>query len=412
MRVPPPRRAGGGGGRRRGRRCGRGLILRGRPGMVRAALLTRMSTETEPSLGRVRSRSPRFGVGQIGGDGDGGPPAASISATVSWMVPACAGPIALRCGRRRRRPPLQRRSGWRSPCRSPARPRDRLPPCCRDAPCRGTLETAPRTRPSAPAADGDGPGAERLGQGRALAHSASCGASRGQRSNSCQRPRPGRSTRCRARAARRVGSSGAARRLVRRSCGDGGVGRAAAEHQRGDVKAARVGVGEAGNDFARAGAVRLHPSLHRGDELLRVLGQEAVPVGRVALATAPPSSGRRDRLHTTVPRGGHRRSAVVGRQPHEAEHAAADPPHARARWRRRGDGWPRARTPASRPSLRRSPRVPCRASSADPARTSACISDSDSPRKHTSDSPQFGRSQMTTRLPCSANATASSRTPG
>ena len=47
-----------------------------------------------------------------------------------------------------------------------------------------------------------------------------------------------------------------------------------------------------------------------------------------------------------------------------------------------------------------------------PARMSACISDSESPRKHTSDSPQFGRSQINTRLPGSASATASSRTPG
>ena len=40
------------------------------------------------------------------------------------------------------------------------------------------------------------------------------------------------------------------------------------------------------------------------------------------------------------------------------------------------------------------------------------MADSDEPSKHTSDSPQLGRSQMSTRLPCSASATASSRTPG
>jgi len=43
---------------------------------------------------------------------------------------------------------------------------------------------------------------------------------------------------------------------------------------------------------------------------------------------------------------------------------------------------------------------------------SACIADSDGPSKQTSDSPQFGRSQMSTWLPCSAKAWAISRTPG
>ena len=47
-----------------------------------------------------------------------------------------------------------------------------------------------------------------------------------------------------------------------------------------------------------------------------------------------------------------------------------------------------------------------------PARASACIADSESPVKQTSDSPQFGRSQMSTRLPSAASAVASSRTPG
>jgi hypothetical protein len=46
------------------------------------------------------------------------------------------------------------------------------------------------------------------------------------------------------------------------------------------------------------------------------------------------------------------------------------------------------------------------------ARTSACIADSDGPVKSTSDAPQFGRSQMSTRLPRSASAVASRRTPG
>src|SRR5262249_49307792 len=51
----------------------------------------------------------------------------------------------------------------------------------------------------------------------------------------------------------------------------------------------------------------------------------------------------------------------------------------------------------------------CTSSSAS---ASACIADSDVPVKQTSDAPQFGRSQMSTRLPRSASAAASSRTPG
>ena len=35
-----------------------------------------------------------------------------------------------------------------------------------------------------------------------------------------------------------------------------------------------------------------------------------------------------------------------------------------------------------------------------PASASACMADSEEPSKHTSDSPQFGRSQISTRLPC------------
>jgi hypothetical protein len=40
------------------------------------------------------------------------------------------------------------------------------------------------------------------------------------------------------------------------------------------------------------------------------------------------------------------------------------------------------------------------------------MADSDVPVKHTSDSPQLGRSQMSTRFPPSASASASWRTPG
>jgi hypothetical protein len=47
-----------------------------------------------------------------------------------------------------------------------------------------------------------------------------------------------------------------------------------------------------------------------------------------------------------------------------------------------------------------------------PASVSACMVDSDEPVKHTSDSPVLGRSQMSTRLPAAARASASSRTPG
>ena len=47
-----------------------------------------------------------------------------------------------------------------------------------------------------------------------------------------------------------------------------------------------------------------------------------------------------------------------------------------------------------------------------PASTSACMADSDGPVKHTSDAPVLGRSQISTRLPPAASASASSRTPG
>src|ERR1700677_1086363 len=47
-----------------------------------------------------------------------------------------------------------------------------------------------------------------------------------------------------------------------------------------------------------------------------------------------------------------------------------------------------------------------------PASASACIADSEDPSKHTSDAPQFGRSQISTLLPCAASASASCRTPG
>ena len=47
-----------------------------------------------------------------------------------------------------------------------------------------------------------------------------------------------------------------------------------------------------------------------------------------------------------------------------------------------------------------------------PASTSACMADSDGPVKHTSEAPVLGRSQMSTRLPAAASASASSRTPG
>ena len=43
---------------------------------------------------------------------------------------------------------------------------------------------------------------------------------------------------------------------------------------------------------------------------------------------------------------------------------------------------------------------------------SACISDSEAPSKHTSEEPQFGRSQTSARPPVSASARAISGTPG
>ena len=47
-----------------------------------------------------------------------------------------------------------------------------------------------------------------------------------------------------------------------------------------------------------------------------------------------------------------------------------------------------------------------------PASASACMADSEDPSKQTSDSPQLGRSQMSTRLPSAARISASWRTPG
>ena len=47
-----------------------------------------------------------------------------------------------------------------------------------------------------------------------------------------------------------------------------------------------------------------------------------------------------------------------------------------------------------------------------PARWSACICDSDAPVNTTSDAPQLGRSQMRTRWPSAASASASCRIPG
>ena len=161
-----------------------------------------------------------------------------------------------------------------------------------------------------------------------FAHSTSCGARRGQRSKPCQTPRgavdplgvgP-----------RRLDESGVReqrRDLFRRLAGVVVVGDAAPEHQRGDVHAARVGVGEARDDVARAAAVRLHPPLHRGDELLRVLGQEAFAVRRVALEHLGPARDGGHRFHATVPHCGDRGRAVVGGQRQEAEHTSADPPH-------------------------------------------------------------------------------------
>ena len=47
-----------------------------------------------------------------------------------------------------------------------------------------------------------------------------------------------------------------------------------------------------------------------------------------------------------------------------------------------------------------------------PASTSACMTDSESPSKHTSEAPVFGRSQISTCFSVAASARASSRTPG
>ena len=66
------------------------------------------------------------------------------------------------------------------------------------------------------------------------------------------------------------------------------------------------------------------------------------------------------------------------------------------------------RAPPEPPVITVGPRSSCEINA---ARVSACMVDSDSPVKQTSDSPQFGRSQISTWLPCSASASASSRIP-
>ena len=104
-----------------------------------------------------------------------------------------------------------------------------------------------------------------------------------------------------------------------------GIAGAAAEHQRRHVEVAGVGVGQARDQFALTGAVRGHPSLHRGDELLGVKADEPFPVRRVRRDLWPTREGG-DGFHPTVPYRGDRRAVIV-RERQEAEDAAADPPH-------------------------------------------------------------------------------------
>jgi alkylation response protein AidB-like acyl-CoA dehydrogenase len=104
------------------------------------------------------------------------------------------------------------------------------------------------------------------------------------------------------------------------------VARAAPEHQRGKVEPPALLVRQAGNEFVPARAVRRHPTLHRRDELSRVLSEEPVPVGRVAFEDLCPLGQLRDGLHAAVPRGRERSPAVVDAQDHQAVDSPADPP--------------------------------------------------------------------------------------
>ena len=137
---------------------------------------------------------------------------------------------------------------------------------------------------------------------------------------------PGRSTRCRATAVRRAAAFGSSAA----TCSDVSrvvvIGHTAAEHQRRDVEAAGVVVGQARDELSRAAAVGLHPSLHRRDELLRFLGQELFAVRRVALEHLLPARDGRHGLHPAVPHRGRPRRRSSSRERQEAEDAAADPP--------------------------------------------------------------------------------------
>src|SRR4051812_5403838 len=82
-------------------------------------------------------------------------------------------------------------------------------------------------------------------------------------------------------------------------------------------------------------------------------------------------------------------------------------PDATSRWRAAVSN--ETREPPEPPAMTAGVMSSCRSSWAS---ASACMADSELPVKQTSDSPQFGRSQIRTRLPSSANAAASSRTPG
>ena len=87
----------------------------------------------------------------------------------------------------------------------------------------------------------------------------------------------------------------------------------------------------AGHHLGLAGAVHGHPATHRLDELGRVLREEALAVGRVALEHLGPLRQLDDRLHPTGPRGLERAGAVAHAERHEPEGTAADPPHRQRR---------------------------------------------------------------------------------
>ena len=173
------------------------------------------------------------------------------------------------------------------------------------------------------------------------------------------------------------------------------VALAAAEHERRHAERGGVLVVRPGTSSPPHGQ---YASIHRSivsHELAAVLVEDALPVRRVAGDHLFPLGERGDRLHAArSTRFDEVLAAVVHAQAHEPEGAAADPPEREPGGdvgvARRGEQrHPRAARAAGDDRRRQ---VEVRGAGA--ARVSACMADSDAPVKHTSDAPQFGRSQI------------------